>query len=72
MGITVQLAIFLDDWLSNGSAYYEINKKIFEMFEVNYGTIQGSILGLMLFTSFISPLADITTPTTYADDKLPL
>ena len=40
-----------------------------KMFYVNQGTIKGSILGPLLFALFISPLADITTPTTYADDN---
>jgi hypothetical protein len=69
MGIPVQLIHLLDDWLSDKSAYCEVNKNNSEFFDVNYGTIQGSILGPLLFVLFISPLADITTPTTYADDN---
>ena len=69
IGILVQLAFLLDDWLSNRSAYCEINKTNSEIFAVNYGTVQGLILGPLLFALFISPLADITTPTTYADDN---
>ena len=49
MGIPVQLAVLLDDWLSNRSAYCEINKTNSEMFEVNYGIVQGLILGPLLF-----------------------
>ena len=64
MGIPVQLVVLLDDWLSNKSAYCEINKTNSEMFEFNYGTVQGSIPGPLLFALFIFPLADITTPTT--------
>ena len=69
MGIPVQLIVLLDDWLSNRSAYCEINKTNSEIFEVNEGTVQGSILGPLLFALFISHLADIATPTTYADDN---
>ena len=68
-GIPSQLINILDNWLSNRLAYCKVNKINSEFFEVNFGTIQGSILGPMLFALFISPLADITTPTTYADDN---
>jgi hypothetical protein len=64
MGIPSQLINILDNWLSNRLAYCKVNKINSEFFEVNFGTIQGSILGPMLFALFISPLADITTPTT--------
>ncbi len=67
MGILSQFINLLDNWLSNRLAYCEVNKINSEFFEVNFGTIQGSILGPMLFALFISPHSDITTPTTYAD-----
>jgi hypothetical protein len=59
----------LDDWLSDRSAYYEVNKKNSKFFDINFGTIQESILSPLLFALFISPLADLTTPKTYADDN---
>ena len=34
-------------------------------------TIQGSILGLILYAIFISPVFDIENLTCYADDKFP-
>ena len=69
MRIPSQLINLLDNWLSNRSAYRKVNKINSEFFEVNFGSIQGSILGPMLFALFISPFADITTPKTYADDN---
>ena len=59
MAIPVQLAVLLDDWLSNRSAYCEINKTNSKNFVVNYGTVHGPLL----FALFISP------PTTHADDN---
>ena len=67
MGIRVILIELLDNWLSNWSAYCEVNQANSEIFEVNHGTIQGLIICSLLFVLFISPLADITQPTTYAD-----
>ncbi len=69
MGIPVQLIHLLDDWLSDRSADCEVNKNNSEFLDINFGTIQGSILCSLLFALFISPLADITTPTTYANDN---
>ncbi len=40
-----------------------------KFFDINFGTIKGSILDPLLFALFISPLADITTSATYADDN---
>ena len=48
MGIPVQLIELLEDWLSNRSAYCEVNRVNSKIFEVNHGTIQGSILGPLL------------------------
>jgi hypothetical protein len=59
----------VDDWLSDRSAYCEVNKNNSKFFDINFGTIQGSIIGPLLFALFILPLADITTTTTYADDN---
>jgi hypothetical protein len=67
--IPVQLIHLLDDWLSDRSAYCEVNKNNYEFFDVNFGTIQGSILGTLLFALFISLLTDIATSNTYADDN---
>ena len=63
MGIPEKLIQLLDDWLFNRSSYCEVKKVNSEIFYVNCGTIQGSILDPLLFALFISPLADITTPT---------
>ena len=37
-----------------------------------YGIVQGSILGLILYAIFISPLFDVENLTCFADDKFPL
>jgi hypothetical protein len=62
-GIPFQLNNLFDNLISNRLAYCKVNKIKSELFEVNHGTIQRSILGPMLFALFISLLADITSPT---------
>jgi hypothetical protein len=69
MGIPEQLTNLIVDWLSNRVAYCEVNKVNSSLFEITHGTIQGSILGAILFALYISPLADTITTTTYADDN---
>ena len=69
---TIPNRVWWMKWLCNRSAYCEVNKvnkANSEIFYLNYRTIQGAILGLLLFALFISPLAVIATPTTYADDN---
>ena len=39
------------------------------MRSINEGTIQGSILGPLLFAIFVSPLWDRMEATTFADDN---
>ncbi len=62
-GIPFQLNNLFDNLLSNRLAYCKVNKIKSELFEVNYGTIQRSILGPMLFALYISLLADNSSPT---------
>jgi hypothetical protein len=41
-------------------------------FESNFGTVQGSILGPILYAIFVSPLFDLTELYTFADDNFSL
>jgi hypothetical protein len=59
----------LVDWLSNQSTYCEVNKNNSYFLNINFGTIEGSILGSLLLALFMSPFAEITTLKTYADDS---
>ena len=49
--------------------YVEVNNKCSTFRNINYGTLQGSVLGPVLFSLFISPIYDLTKVTTYADDN---
>ena len=39
------------------------------MFDSDVGTIQGSVLGPILYALFVSPLFDLTQLTNFADDN---
>ena len=69
MGIPNDLISLLEVWLRNRFFYVEANGRNSEIQENDIGTIQGSILGPILYALFIRPLYDIVKITTFADDN---
>jgi exonuclease III len=69
MGIPNDLIQLLEIWLRQRSFYVEANGQNSKILETNVGTIQGSILGPILYALFIRPLYKITKVTTFADDN---
>ena len=52
--------------------YVDINGEISKLYEIDYGTIQGSILGPVLYAIYVSPLFDLTELSNFADDNFAL
>jgi hypothetical protein len=69
MGIPDDLLQLLEVWLRQRSFYVEANGQNSSILENDVGTIQGSILGPILYALFIRPLYKITKVTTFADDN---
>ena len=69
MGIPNDLISLLDIWLRNRFSYVEANGRNSEIRENDIGTIQGSILGPILYALFIRPLYELVKLTTFADDN---
>ena len=70
MGLPGQLIRVIADWLNERSFYCDINGSTSVMKRIYCGTVQGSILGPLLFAIFISPLEDIIAGlVTFADDN---
>ena len=59
----------LKDWLCERKFYVDINGNHSTLHSDDYGTIQGSVLGPVLFSIFIRPIYKIEDLTTYADDN---
>ena len=59
----------LKDWLSERKFYVDINGNHSTLHSDDHGTIQGSVLGPVLFSIFIRPIYNIEDLTTYADDN---
>ena len=69
MGIPKDVMELLEIWLRDRYLYVEANGKNSIIFNTNIGTIQGSILGPILYALFIRPIYDFEKITTFADDN---
>jgi Reverse transcriptase (RNA-dependent DNA polymerase) len=58
------------EWLTNRSGYVESGDESSTYFDIGQGTIQGSVLGPVLFSLFIDPIFDLIEELlAYADDS---
>lgn len=69
LGIPNQLVGLIKDWLSNRNAYVETNQTCSNFFRINKGTVQGSVLGPVLFAIYIRPVFNLAEIDAYADDS---
>ena len=69
LGLPKDVRDLLEVWLRGRHFYVEANGTTSEITETNIGTIQGSILGPILYALFIRPLYDLQKITTFADDN---
>jgi ribonuclease P/MRP protein subunit RPP40 len=68
MGIPQDIVGLLSNWLQNRIAYVEINSCCSEFFDVKAGTVQGSVLGPILFNLYIRQLLATHNAICFADD----
>ena len=69
IGLPESIVTLIQDWLTDRLAYCEVGGVTSMMRMIEEGTIQGSILGPLLFAIFVSPLWDIIEATSFADDN---
>ena len=69
MGLPPDLTNLIRDWLLERTFYVQLGDDCSALFDSNVGTIQGSVLGPILYALFVSPLFDLTQLTNFADDN---
>jgi hypothetical protein len=69
MGLPLDLINLIRTWMTDREFYVETNWTRSSLYRSNTGTIQGSVLGPVLYVIFVSPLFDLTSITNFADDN---
>ena len=69
LGLPKDLIKLIQIWLTDRKFYVEIDGLCSMLLESDTGTVQGSVLGPILYAIFVSPLFDLTPITNFADDN---
>ena len=69
IGLPDDILILVRNWLSSRYFYVDIDGKSSYIHETDVGTVQGSILGPVLYALFVSPILDLEKLTLFADDN---
>jgi hypothetical protein len=68
LGLPSDWLDLLEAWLKDRAAFVEVSADRSMLYDVNIGTVQGSILGPVLFSLFVSPVFGLNNIVAYADD----
>ena len=69
MGMPEDVVSLLESWLQERLCYVEVRSSCSQFYHSNSGTVQGSVLGPVLFNIFVSPLLEKEDIISYADDS---
>ena len=69
IGLPEDLIELIESWLKNRSYYVSIDGEDSILYDLLLGTVQGSILGPVLYAIFVSPLFKIADLELFADDS---
>jgi hypothetical protein len=69
VGLPTDIINLLESWLKDRQCYVELRNSCSQYFDSDEGTVQGSILGPVLFSLFMSPLLEKEDLISYADDS---
>jgi hypothetical protein len=69
LGLPMAVVDLIKIWLEDRSFYVSVDGKNSKLMKLVCGTVQGSILGPILYAMFVSPLFDLHDLTNFADDN---
>ena len=69
MGLPRDIITLLSEWLTNRYFYVSLEGENSYVHHCGVGTVQGSILGPILYALFVSPVFDLASMTMFADDN---
>ncbi len=69
VGLPEDLISLIKVWLKNRSYYVSIDGENSVLHDLLLGTVQGSVLGPVLYAMFVSPVFDIVPMLAFADDS---
>ena len=69
VGLPGDVLGLIEVWLRDRYFYVEIGDLNLTLHGINSGTIQGSILGPILYAIYVSPLFDLADLSNFADDN---
>jgi hypothetical protein len=69
IGLPKDILRLIELWLSERSFFVNVNGENSIVIDLKCGTIQGSILGPILYAIYVSPLFDLLKLTNFADDN---
>jgi hypothetical protein len=72
LGLPSDWMSLLESWLKDRAAFVEVSVDRSMLYDINIGTVQGSILGPVLFSLFVSPVFELRNIVAYADDTYTL
>ena len=70
IGMPKDLVKLIEIWLTDRTFYVEINGINSRVYNSIDGTVQGSVLGPILYAIYVSPLFDLISLTNFAEDFL--
>ena len=72
LGLPEDVIALIEIWLQNRSFYVSVGNRNSILYDLISGTVQGSILGPILYSIYVSPVFDLVHMSSFADDNFTL